>query len=209
MPGEVCSPLDLQKRGEDGHQGHRIEDGLQALGDDLRALGDGLLGQMAGDSRPVPREDLRGDLLGQMGDPQGQEDDLLEDSWSGASVGSHQEHPEDSCSDPGGLRCIRIPGLHSGRSRAASEARSQGRNQSSGLPVGLQGVQRAEDRPCFAVEPVMKSDMWRPVRNSLPVQEAGADSVGSGWSQPSVPVASGFGAAATNQEKYFMRCGDS
>ena len=73
MPGEVCSPLDLQKRGEDGHQGHRIED-------DLRALGDGLLGQMAGDSRPVPREDLRGDLLGQMGDPQGQEDDLLEDN---------------------------------------------------------------------------------------------------------------------------------
>ena len=59
--------------GEDGHQVHRTEDDLQALGDDL-------LGQMAGDSRPVLREDQRGDLLGQMGDRQDQEDGLLEDS---------------------------------------------------------------------------------------------------------------------------------
>ena len=68
MPGEVCSPLDLQKMGEDGLQVHKIEDDLQALGDDLQALGDGLLAQMAGDSRPVLREDLKGDLQGLLED---------------------------------------------------------------------------------------------------------------------------------------------
>ena len=61
MPGEVCSPLDLQKMGEDGLQVHKIED-------DLQALGDGLLAQMAGDSRPVLREDLKGDLQGLLED---------------------------------------------------------------------------------------------------------------------------------------------
>jgi len=61
MPGEVCSPLGLQKMGEDGLQVHKIED-------DLQALGDGLLAQMAGDSRPVLREDLKGDLQGLLED---------------------------------------------------------------------------------------------------------------------------------------------
>ena len=62
MSGPVGSPQDLQMKGEDDHQVHMIEDDLQAPGE-----GDGLLGQMVGDSLPALREVLMGDLLGQVG----------------------------------------------------------------------------------------------------------------------------------------------
>ena len=114
MSGPVGSPPDLQKTEEDDHQVHMIEDDLQAPGEV-----DGLLGQMAGDSRPVLKEVLMGDLLGQVGDH-------LEDSWNVASEDSLRGPQGGSCSDPGGLRCIHILGLHLVLSRAASEDRSQG-----------------------------------------------------------------------------------
>ena len=116
----------------------------------VQMIADDLLGLMAEDSRQVLRV-LMGGLLGQVGGLQAPEDGLLVDSWNGAWEGSPPRGG--NCSDPGVLRCIHIPGLHLGQSRAASEDRSQGRILSWGLQGGLREVLRDEDQPYSGAEP--------------------------------------------------------